>query len=120
MPTLRIVTPDSPGLINDATIYRNIFEYYHFDVVLIRYAYAKRPTTLQQFCDFNLFLENIGWDNIANIFPSNVNLFMPNYELFYDFKKLSQINYVLCKTHITFEMFEFVKKEHNHSYRCVY
>jgi len=120
MPTLRIVTAHSGGLLNDATIYQNIFKYYGFDVILLTYTYGKRPHQVQKFATVNLFLENIQWDRLKQTFPSKINLFMPNYELFYDFKQLVHIDYVLCKTKISLEMFTHLQTEHSYSYQCIY
>jgi hypothetical protein len=148
IPTLRIITLDSPGLLNDATIYKNIFKLHNYNVFILKIKYEdiNNVSTEISYCDINLFLETISytrkhnqplckqgnkikqcssessesrWD-IHKIFPSKINLFMPNYEFFLDYDKLKYIDFVLCKTKITMDMFTYLKKEHSYEYECVY
>lgn len=120
MHTLRIITPDSGGLLNDATVYKNLFKHHGFQVSIIKYTYAKKIKSVQNFSEINLFLENINWKNLVDIFPCKINLFMPNYELFYEATQLAPIQFILCKTQITFDMFESIKKEYQYKYQCIY
>lgn len=120
MLTLRIITYKSPGLLNDAKIYKNIFRMYHFKVSIYG---LEQDVGKQEPVDVNLFLETIGFiksGNITNIFPSKVNLFMPNHELFFYYDKLKHIDFVLCKTEIAFKMFNHIKKEKSYHYQCIY
>ena len=100
--SLRIIFQNSPGLVNDATIYKNEFikQGYKVDFKVIEfinqgykldfkhkenkenkeYKEYKEP-----YYDVNLFLETLPF-KCKNIFPSKTNLFMPNNELFIDTK----------------------------------
>lgn len=120
MLTLRIITYESPGLLNDAKIYKNIFRLHHFKVSILALGQFEKK---QESVDVNLFLETIGFiksGNVKDIFPSKVNIFMPNHELFFYYDKLKYIDYVLCKTNIAFKMFEYIKEEQSHHYQCIY
>lgn len=117
---IRIITADSPGLLNDANIYKKIFTEYNFDVsiYIINFQDKYKKIWDLESIDVNLFLENI--------LPfmsryAKVNLFMPNQEFFlYSSKFINRIDYVLCKTKIATDFFTDIKKSHNYKYRCVY
>jgi hypothetical protein len=112
---LRIITIDSPGLLNDAYIYKNIFEKYNFTVMI---CVIGKNMTFDMY-DCNLFLETIKPHNI--IFRAKVNLFMPNQELFLpSVKFIDKIDYVLCKTRVATDFFLSIKKSNNYKFRCVY
>lgn len=120
MKTLRILTSNSPGLLNDASIYKNIFTKYGFHVDIILNERETPHKSQQSKYDVNLFLEYISPNNFKQIFPSKLNLFMPNQELFINFGELENINYVLCKTKIALSFFKKLKKEKSHNYTCFY
>ena len=121
MPTLRIITFESPGLINDGQTYKNIFENNGYTVYFYTLTkYNEKGDIKQKYSDINLFLEHIYFDNFIDIFPSKLNLFMPNHELFISYKKLDNIDYILCKTKVALKMFKSIKKNMNHKYICFY
>lgn len=124
---LRIITFNSMGLLNDALIYKNIFKMHKFQVS----TYINNINNLQKnqilvsnrdkthYFDINLFLENIGPDYQIR-FPARINMFMPNQDLFVEFDNLGAIDFILCKTKITFDMFVHIKNERNYTYHCIY
>lgn len=118
---IRIVTPNSPGLINDAYTYKNIFEDNGFEADIdIISAFTKIKKTKQSlFYHLNLFLEYIP-NNCDVIFPSKLNLFMPNIELFSAYKQLRNIDIVLCKTKLAHTFMEHIKTELKYDYKCYY
>ena len=124
MPILRIITYDSPGLLNDATIYKNIFRRNHFHVLILKWGDEQKYYKKERFADVNLFLETIGLPNkiydIKKIYPSKINLFMPNHELFTLNEKLKYIDFVLCKTRAAMEMFTHIKNNQKYLYECIY
>ncbi|XWV26868.1 glycosyl transferase [Tupanvirus soda lake] len=123
MYSLRIITFDSSGLLNDATIYKNIFKQHSFTVSIFKLHYGNKQPEIQAYANVNLFLETIGsaTSNIREIFPSKYNLFMPNHELFFDHNELKFIDYVLCKTKIAMEIFTDIKKGNSENiYECIY
>lgn len=125
--TLRIIFEYSPGLENDATIYKNEFlkQGYKVDCKLIDSIFNTKENS-NQYYDVNLFLETLPF-KCKNIFPSRLNLFMPNNELFIDTKEdnkkygkgytynryneLKSIDFILCKTEICYKFFNFIKNE---------
>lgn len=112
---LRIITFNTPGLLNDANIYKNIFEKYNYKVDI----YTNDKNIPYQIYDINLFLEQINPYNIIS--KAKINLFMPNQELFMSSSKyIDKIDYVLCKTKIASEFFVAIKKLKKYKYRCVY
>ena len=138
--TLRIITIDSPGLLNDATTYKNEFikQNYKVDIKIVNYTYNnnnkqntyKADNTIEKYYDVNLFLETLPF-KCKMYFPSKYNLFMPNNELFIDTKgqhkkmpnekikynkynrytELKDIDIILCKTQICYKFFNFIKNE---------
>ena len=69
--------------------------------------------------NINLFIEKIPI-NLNNIYPSDLNIYMPNIELFNYYDEIKYINIVLCKTIQAYEFIEFIKKEHNYKYISYY
>ncbi|XWV25533.1 glycosyl transferase [Tupanvirus deep ocean] len=123
MHSLRIITFDSPGLLNDATIYKNIFKQHSFTTNIFKLQYGKKQSEIQPHADVNLFLETIGNSNsnIKDIFPSKYNLFMPNHEFFHSYEELKYVDYILCKTKIAMEIFTQLKRgSSEYNYQCVY
>lgn len=133
MTILRIVTYDSPGLLNDATIYKNAFKRYKYTVIIKKLHFHDKnisQSKTNQFCDINLFLETIGYVNYASgvptvydvsaMFPSKINLFMPNHEIFFYQDGLKYIDYVLCKTKIAMDMFTSIAATSKFGYECIY
>lgn len=120
MHNLRIITPDSPGLLNDATIYKQIFEINNYQVEIFIQDSRKIENTPHKKYDINLFLERIHPKNYTTMFPSSLNLLMPNQELFISFQELENIHYVLCKSKIALSYFKHIKKEKNYNYICFY
>lgn len=120
MQTLRIITSNSPGLLNDADTYKKIFSKYNYNVDILineRFWNHKQPKNKYH---INLFLEHIAPINFIEIFPSDINIFMPNQELFASFDELKDINYILCKSKLALQYFKHIKKEKNHKYKCLY
>jgi hypothetical protein len=129
--TLRIIFYQSPGLVNDATIYKNEFlkQGYKVDFKLIETVHNKNK---ESYYDINLILETLPF-KCKNIFPSKTNIFMPNNELFIDtkednkkyskkdkygkiytydrYEELKSIDFILCKTEICNKFFNFIKNE---------
>lgn len=119
MTILRIITHNSPGLLNDAKIYKKIFKKNKINTSLLITDLENNKTN--KFYDINLFLEIIGEQNITMTYPSKLNLYMPNQEIFYkSFDQIKNIDYVLCKTKICFLFFSKMKSEHNFKYVCLY
>ncbi len=133
MNTLRIITIDSPGLLNDAEIYSKVFKKNNFTVEIyiiddeienkIKSNYEFKNKTVH----LNLFLESIQPRkpeipeyNLKTVFPAKINLFMPNQELFYGFNELKYIDYILCKTNVAYDFFSAIQKEHDFKYKCIY
>jgi hypothetical protein len=129
--TLRIIFQHSPGLENDAKIYKTEFlkQGYKVDYKLIDSVNHINKGKNEPYYDVNLFLEILPF-KCKNTFPSKSNLFMPNNELFIDttednkkygkaytqnrydrYEELKSINYVLCKTEICNKFFNFIKNE---------
>lgn len=129
--TLRIIFQHSPGLENDAKIYKTEFikQGYKVDFKLIDSVNYINKGKNEPYYDVNLFLEILPF-KCKNTFPSKSNLFMPNNELFIDttednkkkskaytqnrydrYEELKSINYVLCKTEICNKFFNFIKNE---------
>jgi hypothetical protein len=123
--TLRIIFQNSPGLVNDATIYKNEFlkQGYKVDYKLIDSVNHINKGKNEHYYDVNLFLEILPF-KCKNIFPSKSNLFMPNNELFIDttednkkqnkynrYEELKSIDFILCKTEICHKFFNFIKNE---------
>lgn len=118
MVVLRIITNDSPGLLNDAEIYKTIFEQNKINVTILikNMSYVKH-----KFCDINLFLENIGSKDIKSFYPSKLNLYMPNQELFCDQSgNIQHMHYVLCKSKVALSFFLNMKHEKKFKYICLY
>lgn len=118
MHTLRIIVPDSPGLLNDAEVYKTAFIKNNFNVIIHKIVCGKAEIIVHKFCDINLILEYLDIDIFA--FPSKINMFMPNHELFRYYDKLMNMDYILCKTKIALSMFKCIKKENNYKYICFY
>jgi hypothetical protein len=131
---LYIITHYTIGLLADANLYKKYFKKYDYEVkiMLVNYntdIYTKtnKPFKIKSKSDRQvslLFLENIP-DNIKqykSIYKSKYNLFMPNQELFQDksYPSLKYIDFVLCKTQLAVNMFEYVKTEHKFNYQVVY
>lgn len=120
MKTLRIITSSSPGLLNDAETYKKIFVKYKLNVdININERYWTHKYKKKKY-DINLFLEHISPENYTEIFPCDINIFMPNQELFISFIELQNIKFILCKTKISLQYFEYIKKEKNYEYTCIY
>ena len=123
--TIRIITPDSPGLLNDAKTYELIFIKNNF-LVIVHKINNNTDTNnnnntnniVLDYCDVNLFLEHLPINKL--LYPCKINMFMPNHELFFHFDKLPYVHYILCKTKIALEMFKYIKKENNYKYICLY
>ena len=117
---IRIISTESPGLLNDANIYKNIFEKYDFivNIYIIDLKDRHKKYWSLEYIDVNLFLENI----INRICQhAKINLFMPNQELFLSSANyIGQMDYLLCKTKIATDFFTSIKKTHKYKYRCVY
>jgi len=125
--TLRIIFEYSPGLENDATIYQTEFlkQGYKVDFKLIDSIFNTKENS-NQYYDVNLFLETLPF-KCKTFFPSRLNLFMPNNELFIDtiednkkygngytynrYDELKSIDFILCKTEICYKFFNFIKNE---------
>jgi glycosyltransferase involved in cell wall biosynthesis len=120
MKKIRIITSNSPGLLNDAKTYGNIFKKnnYIVDIFLQELNYPEKKN--QEKYDINFFLEHIIPNNYTDIFPSILNIFMPNQELFITFNELSKINYILCKSKLALTYFKYIKKEKKYNYTCYY
>jgi hypothetical protein len=133
--TLRIIYTNSPGLQNDANIYKNKFikKGYKIDFKLIDSVLHNR---LESYYDVNLFLEILPF-KCKIMFPSKTNLFMPNNELFIDtnednkkkskynrYEELKSIDFILCKTQLCYKFFNFIKTENkkssNYKYQNIY
>lgn len=119
MHSLRIITYDSPGLKNDAETYKKVFEQNNYSVDLA-ILYSDNQSIIQPKYDINLFLERIAPKKFKTVFPSKLNLLMPNQEIFDSFDELKYIDYVLCKSKIAQSFFEYMKKEKNYKYICFY
>ena len=80
--TLRIIFRNSPGLDNDAQIYKNEFikQGYIVEIKLIEDILHNH---IEKYYDINLFLELLPF-NCKKMFPAKKHLFMPNNELFID------------------------------------
>ena len=119
MKSIRIITQDSQGLINDAKTYEKVLKKNNFNVYIDILENFGNIKTKRDYCDLNLHLENI-YD--INMFPSKINLFMPNQELFVykSFQLINKMNYVLCKTKVALEYFKSLKQEYNFKYVCFY
>jgi glycosyltransferase involved in cell wall biosynthesis len=107
MKTLTIYTTNSPGLLNDANLYKSIFENY-FNVIINIHKESKFTININTLSDISLYLENLP-ENIQ-IVKYKLNIFMPNYELFFNYKALKYIHICLCKTKITKQMFDIIIK----------
>jgi hypothetical protein len=138
--TLRIIFVDSQGLQNDATIYENEFikQGYKVDVKLIENI---NHNPKEKYYDVNLFLEVLPF-KYKILFPSTLNLFMPNNEIFIDtngdnklygkrdkygkvytynrYQELKSIDFILCKTQICYNFFNFIKNEKKNSMKETY
>lgn len=122
-----IITHKTVGLYKDAELYKKYLVKNKCSVNIITVYYNTNidSNTDKPFkynpINILLFLENIP-ENI-NSYKAKQIWFMPNYELFNidkHIKKLDYINYILCKTKITLEMFKFLKQEHNLTYKLLY
>jgi len=136
--TLRIIYSNSPGLQNDANIYKNEFikQGYKIDFKLIDSINYINKWKNEPYYDVNLFLESLPFK--CNImFPSKTNIFMPNNELFIDtnednkkkskynrYEELKSIDFILCKTQLCYKFFNFIKTENkksrNYKYQNIY
>ena len=139
--TLRIITINSPGLLNDAETYKNEFikQNYKVDIKIVNLSYndiINKHNTIEKYYDINLFLETLPF-KCKMYFPSKYNLFMPNNELFIDTKgqhkkmpnekikynkydrytELKDIDIVLCKTQICYKFFNFIKNEMKNTHK---
>lgn len=118
--SIRIITTKSPGLLNDANIYKKIFIKYGFNVDIYIYDFKNRLNTKWnlKLIDINLHLEHV----VPNIsYYAKINIYMPNQEFFlHSFKFINKIDYILCKTKIATEFFTSIKKSHKYKYRCIY
>ena len=140
--TLRIIFSQSPGLENDATIYKTEFlkQGYKVEFKMIDSILHTTKTNKQNepYYDVNLFLEILPF-NCKIMFPAKSNLFMPNNELFIDtkednkkygkgytknrydrYEELKSIDYVLCKTEVCHRFFNFIKNERKNSMKYSY
>lgn len=102
--TFRIITPDSPGLINDAKIYNNLIPnsyivYGHNDI-----------TENNKKVDINLFLEWVIGDK--KIYPANESWLMVNQELL-DPKALDIADRFICKSRYAQKLLEKKLKNKN-------
>jgi len=134
---LRIIFDYSPSLNNDAIIYKNEFikQNYKVEFKLIDSIFHNTNSIKikkEAYYDVNLFLELLPF-KCKQIFPSHTNLFMPNNELFIDtkednkkqgkknkygdifiydrYEELKSIDFVLCKSEISYKFFNFIKNE---------
>jgi len=119
MYSLRIITFDSPGLKNDAETYKKVFEQnnYSVDIAIL---YSDNQSIIQPKYDINLFLERISPKKFKTVFPSTLNLLMPNQEIFGSYDELKYMDYILCKSEAARSFFEYMKKEKNYKYICFY
>ena len=139
--TLRIIFVYSQSLKNDAEIYKNEFikQGYKVDFKLIEninYSHSHSHSHNEIYYDVNLFLETLPF-KCKIMFPSKINLFMPNNELFIDtnednkkkskynrYEELKSIDFILCKIQICYKFFNFIKTEHkktrNYKYQTIY
>ena len=128
--TIRIIFSDSPGLINDATIYKTEFlkQGYKVDFKLIDSVLHTTKTNKpkESYYNVNLFIEILPF-KCKIMFPAKTNLFMPNNELFIDtnednkkygknytynrYEELKNIDFILCKTELCHTFFNFIKNE---------
>ncbi len=123
MYSLRIITFNSTGLLNDAETYKQIFSLYNIktDIYIFNDVNKFTNIELSNNYDINLFLEHI--PNNINDIKNSICLFMPNYELFNDlsFSNIKHIDYVLCKTEVTYKSFNFLIKKYKFlKYKCIY
>ena len=135
--TLRIIFVYSQSLKNDAEIYANEFikKGYKVDFKLIENINHSHSHN-EKYYDVNFFLETLPF-KCKIMFPSKINLFMPNNELFIDtiednkkqskynrYEELKSIDFILCKTQICYKFFTFIKTEHkksrNYKYQNIY
>jgi len=145
--TLRIIFVYSQSLKNDAEIYKNEFikQGYKVDFKLIENINHSHSHN-EIYYNVNLFLETLPF-KCKIMFPSKINLFMPNNELFIDtiednknktakknkygkglyydrYEELKSIDFILCKTQICYKFFNFIKTEHkktrNYKYQTIY
>jgi glycosyltransferase involved in cell wall biosynthesis len=128
--SLLIITYNSPGLIMDSSIYKDIFEKnnYIVDIIILEATKDKNDNNINTNTNLNkikkkyyanLIIEVIPY-NLKINYPSKLNFFMPNSELFFQFDKLKNINYIFCKNNLAYNYFEHIKKNKNHNYKCYY
>ena len=119
---IRIVVPDSPGLINDSKTYKQLFEKNNFMVEIVITALKQTDVnnTINDLpiYQYNLHLERI---DMRYLKYANNNMFMPNQELFWDYDLLPHISHVLCKSRLALRFFKYLKgKKQNYKYICYY
>jgi len=144
--TLRIIYSNSQGLQNDANIYENEFikQGYKIEFKLIDSINYINKWKNEPYYDVNLFLEILPF-KCKKLFPSKTNIFMPNNELFIDtnednektknnkygkkmhydrYEELKHIDFILCKTQLCTQFFNFIKTENkntrNYKYKTIY
>lgn len=118
MKTIRYITYNSPGLIdNDTKIFEKEFKKYSYtsEIVLIEQNPKQR-----QYKFINLFLEGIPNCNLKYIYPAKYNLFMPNLEHFRAYEQIKYIDIILCKTYESYEYFNHYALEHNITVKIYY
>jgi hypothetical protein len=132
--TLRIITIDSEfnDYKNDMNAYSDIFKKcgYKIDIYIIQtdirlnINYSTNP-----YYDINLFIDRIAPANfkIKNIFPSRINIFVPNINTFQNYKELIYIDIVLCNNKQCYNFINFIRKEnkennneHNYTFKSYY
>ena len=116
---IRIVVPNSPGLLNDSNTYKFIFEKYGFivTILIINQKEPEQVSTNTIMYNYNLHLETIDENYLKY---AHYNLFMPNQELFFDFHLLPAVSYILCKSKLALRFFKYLKNKYNHTYTCYY
>jgi len=113
---LSIIIENTIGLMNDALLCKYIFEKNNVKTIIIK---IEKDEDIQKIETNNvLFIEKIY--NIKN----KINkIFLPNHELFKNQKQcylLKDISLILCKTKISVEFFENIKKDNNFDYKILY
>lgn len=141
--TVRIIFEHSPGLENDANIYKTEFlkQGYKVEFKMIDSVLHTTTKATEPYYNVNLFLEILPF-KCKTLFPAKSNLFMPNNELFIDtkednknygkrdksgksytynrYEELKSIDYVLCKTELCHRFFNFIKTERKNSMKYSY
>ena len=120
---ITIITIDTIGLLNDAKLYKKYFKKYfkHYNKKYL-IEIITNIKDINSRTNIILYLEQILNTEILD----NINIlkiFMPNHELFKNemqFNLLKKINLILCKTHISYKFFKYIKKEHLLTFKIIY